>query len=142
VAIRDWPVLKLLIVGLAASFCVAVAGITVIAVVAIALEDDEVTEPSAGNNAVFEELIEVSATDNEFSTDQLIAPADTVVAVILHNEGDNPHNLAIPDEDVGMPVADGGDLAITALDLPAGDYKYICEVHPSMQGTLTVEPPD
>jgi plastocyanin len=41
-----------------------------------------------------------------------------------------------------MPVADGGDLAITALDLPAGDYKYICEVHPSMQGTLTVEPPD
>ena len=137
--IRDWPVLKLVIVGVVACVCLAVVGTTLVAVIAIALEDDEVTSPSAGNNAVFQELIEVTATDNEFSADELTASANRVVAVILRNEGGNPHNLAVPDENVGMPVVDGGNSAITTFDLPPGEYEYLCEVHPSMRGTLTVE---
>lgn len=138
-ALRDWPFPKLLFLGLAACFCVAMLGITVIAVVAVALEDDDVTAPSAGSNAVFEELIEVTATDNEFSTDDLQAPSGRVVAIILTNEGNSPHNLAIPDENVGMEVIGGDQKALTTFDLPAGEYEYLCELHPSMRGILTVE---
>ena len=110
-----------------------------IAVVAVALEDEDVTAPSAGSNAVFEELIEVTARDNEFSTEDLQAPSGRVVAIVLTNEGNSPHNLAIPAQGIGMEVIGGDQKALTTFDLPAGQYEYLSEVHPSMRGILTVE---
>ena len=84
--------------------------------------------------------LEIVATDNEFSTDELRAAAGEIT-VTLVNEGSNLHNFAIPDEDVAMDLIDGGDTGSVTFTLSEpGEYDYRCDVHPTeMQGTLVVE---
>jgi plastocyanin len=70
----------------------------------------------------------------------LRAPADQEVTVELTNNGSALHNWVIPDEDVTMDLVSGGESGTTTFTLSAGEYEYVCEVHPQeMVGVLLVE---
>lgn len=81
-----------------------------------------------------------------FDTKALSAPADTPIAVDFTNADLTViHNFAIkggkPDgtDWFGLPFAPaGGHEVYQAPPLKAGSYEFFCQIHPNMQGTLTV----
>ena len=99
------------------------------------------TPPSPGP----ETGITLSAEGVAFNTNQFTLPADG--ATVHFENGDTvPHNIAIYQDDSTNQelfkgeVIDGGesiDYEIGALD--PGEYYFQCDVHPAMNGTVTVE---
>jgi hypothetical protein len=84
--------------------------------------------------------LRIVATDNEFDTSELTAPAGQEATIELVNEGSSLHNWAIPGEDVATELIPGGEATTATFNLPAGEYDYLCEVHPDdMTGTLIVQ---
>lgn len=84
--------------------------------------------------------LEIVATDNEFSTSELSAPAGQEATLELINEGNSLHNWAIPDQDITTELIPGGETSTVTFTLEPGEYDYLCEVHPQqMSGTLIVE---
>ncbi|MPZ22695.1 MAG: cytochrome c oxidase subunit II [Dehalococcoidia bacterium] len=82
----------------------------------------------------------ITSTDNEFNTDEMRAPADQDVTVELSNQGVAAHNWALTGEEVATGLITGGEMAAVTFNLPAGEYEFLCDVHPTeMQGTLIVE---
>jgi plastocyanin len=72
-------------------------------------------------------------------------PADTPFVIVFENQDAGiPHNVAISDAS-GAEVFKGEifngvetrEYQVPAL--PAGEYTFICTVHPNMTGTLTAE---
>lgn len=99
-------------------------------------EGEETPEDEGGSG----EQLEITATDNEYSTQELTAAAGEI-SVELTNDGDTLHNFAIPDEDVAAELISGGESTTVTFTIEeAGEYDYRCDVHPEeMQGTLVVE---
>jgi plastocyanin len=109
--------------------------------------------PSAGASGGTGETLTVTAAVGAatagFDPKTLEAAADTPFTLVFDNQDNQtPHNLVLKNPD-GSKVAISGDTAfftgpgertheVPALD--AGDYQYVCEVHPTtMVGTLTVK---
>jgi mono/diheme cytochrome c family protein/plastocyanin len=101
--------------------------------------------PSADPNAT---TLEVTATGIAFVEKELTAPADE--AFNIHFVNEDPagviHDIDIRDSGgqtlQDQPTIDGGEETTYAYTpLAAGDYVYICSIHPipAMTGTLTVE---
>ncbi|MGW0469281.1 cupredoxin domain-containing protein [Streptomyces sp. NPDC003027] len=70
-------------------------------------------------------------------------PADLTVApgvkVFVVNEDSAPHTVTAEDAtafDTG--TIEGGQTATFTAPPTAGTYRYLCDIHPSMTGTLTV----
>jgi cytochrome c oxidase subunit 2 len=91
------------------------------------------------------EVVELTANNLAFSTDELRAAADTAFTLRFTNQEAIPHNVVILDandqevartEDLTGPDATG-EAAVPAL--PAGEYTFYCTFHPTMVGTLIVE---
>ena len=88
----------------------------------------------------------VSALNLTFSPAELQAPADTPFQIEFDNQDPSiPHNVAIHEGGPTGPELWQGEIfpgpAKKVYDvppLPAGTYGFICTVHPSMTGTLTV----
>ena len=91
--------------------------------------------------------VHISAHDIAFEQTQLSAPAGTPFKIDFDNEdGGVPHNVAIrKDSATGQEVFKGEIFdgpAKRIYDVPAlaaGTYTFVCTVHPSMTGTLTVK---
>jgi plastocyanin len=90
----------------------------------------------------------VTATGIAFVEKELTAPADE--AFNIHFVNEDPagviHDIDIRDSGgqtlQDQPTIDGGEETTYAYTpLAAGDYVYICSIHPipAMTGTLTVE---
>ncbi len=87
--------------------------------------------------------VTLAARGIRFVAEVLIAPAGRPFTVAFDNRDNVPHNLEI--RDATGKVLFRGDLVtgptVTLYDvpaLPAGQYPFICTVHPAMSGTLTV----
>jgi mono/diheme cytochrome c family protein/plastocyanin len=89
------------------------------------------------------------AATGGFDPTTLEAPADKAFTLTFDNQDDQaPHNVVIQDTG-GTKVQMAGDTSpftgpsqrsYSVSGLKAGDYKFICEVHPTtMTGTLTVK---
>ena len=82
----------------------------------------------AGNQLVFEPA-------------RLVAPAGRQLLLTLRNTSAEPHNLVVL-EPVGVAtrsiVAAGQADAIAFEAPPAGSYRFVCSIHPGMEGTLEV----
>ena len=124
--------------------------------------EDGDDRPTAGRTATLEETpgdatgdgvssqLELTAKDTLWDTDELEAPADQDLTIVLHNEdGGIAHDFDIytMEEGEAEDVAFDGALfkgigteTFTVPALEAGTYQFICSVHPAtMVGTLIVE---
>jgi plastocyanin len=91
-----------------------------------------------------------SAATAGFDPNKLDGPADTPFTVVFDNQDTttSPHNWVLKDPS-GTKVEIGGDTSFFSGPakrdyqipaLAAGDYSFLCEVHPSvMTGTLTIK---
>ncbi len=71
------------------------------------------------------------------------APANTQVQLTFRNDSDSqPHNLVFQ-EGITAKTADlvaaGASETLEFTTPGAGDYKFVCTIHPGMEGTLTVK---
>ena len=96
------------------------------------------SSPAAG-------AIDISANNLKYSTDKLTATAGAVTIVFDNQESGVPHNIHVfkgkssSGDSAGQTDIESGPKKQTLkLDLTAGTYYYQCDVHPNMNGTLTV----
>jgi plastocyanin len=98
------------------------------------------TAPSGGGTA-----ITVKALNIAFDPTELTAPAGQAFTLNFDNEDAGiPHNIQIMDPSGGSAfkgeIFSGvGTKAYNVPALTAGAYKFVCDVHPNMTGTLTVK---
>jgi cytochrome c oxidase subunit II len=91
--------------------------------------------------------LQIAAQNIAFDTAALSAPADTPFKIDFDNRDPSiPHNVAIHEGSPAGPEVFKGEVfpgpAKKTYDvpaLPAGTYGFVCSVHPTMTGTLTVE---
>jgi plastocyanin len=87
--------------------------------------------------------IHVQASGLKFDTDCLAAPADTPFTIVFDNQDPDQHNVAIYDGSTNLfrGAIFGGPKTETysVPALPAGTYKFQCDVHTFMNGTFKVE---
>jgi plastocyanin len=89
---------------------------------------------------------EMSANQLEFSTDCIEATAGSAFTISFTNEEAAPHNIAIYTDDSKSEILFEGEIVsgpdgtaeyeVPALD--AGEYYFDCQVHPEMNGTVTI----
>jgi plastocyanin/quinol monooxygenase YgiN len=96
----------------------------------------------------------IDLQDNKFSATELTAPANTETVINLVNQGKAIHNMHVAssgDFEAAICQTNGdapcsnpsqiraGQQGTITLNLPAGEYKFRCDFHPTeMTGTLTV----
>jgi plastocyanin len=79
----------------------------------------------------------------EFDPATVTADAGTTLQITFENRAAGvPHNLTF-DDPIGQATATTVEAgASETLEFPApepGDYRYLCTLHPGMEGTLTIE---
>jgi plastocyanin len=87
----------------------------------------------------------LSAQNISFDKAEITAPPQQNFTIEFHNnDAGIPHNVEIKDASGASrfqgEIFNGPDTrqyAVPALD--AGDYTFVCTVHPNMTGTLSVE---
>jgi len=85
----------------------------------------------------------VHAKGLAFDETELQVPAGTAFSLAFVNEDGDLHNIAIRTEADGKgdllfrfdPVA-SKTIVVTAGPIPKGNYFFLCEIHPSMHGTV------
>jgi mono/diheme cytochrome c family protein/plastocyanin len=92
-------------------------------------------------------VLEITAQGIAFDKSSLEAPANQAFQIkFTNNDAGVPHNVAIHKDSPGgqelfkgeiFPGTDVRTYDVPAL--PAGTYAFVCSVHPSMTGTLTVK---
>jgi cytochrome c oxidase subunit 2 len=92
-----------------------------------------------------EVTIEIKAENIQFDIDEFEVPADTAFCIAFENLEAVPHNVAIYDGGEalfqGQILNEAGSVTYEVPALPAGDYRFICDVHPqAMVGDVTVTP--
>ena len=97
--------------------------------------DASAAPPAAGDG------VTIVAKDIAFTPTEVTIPADEATTIVLDNQENVPHNIAIKDA-AGTTVYKGEIVTQTTVDnavpaLAAGTYTFWCEVHPNMTGTLT-----
>jgi plastocyanin len=78
---------------------------------------------------------DITAVDFAFSPNTFeVASGETITVA---NADSTDHTFTVTDTDVDVALAPGATEE-TTIDLDAGDYDFVCKIHPDMTGTLTV----
>ena len=127
-------------------FVVATYPIVIGAVLAmIGLSDGHATEPGGHGEPAAPAAGTVSAEGVQFDTSEITLTAGEEEEITFNNADTVEHNIAIYEEEGGKELF-GGEIipggqettyAVPALD--KGEYYFQCDVHPAMNGTVTVE---
>jgi plastocyanin len=99
-----------------------------------------------GTVAVVDGNVDLSANNLEFDASVIEAPAGEEFTITFTNMEAQPHNVAVDTEEGGDEIVTGevitGPDATTTITVPAlepGEYYFLCDVHPEMNGTIVVE---
>lgn len=99
-----------------------------------------------GTVAVVDGNVDLSADNLEFDASVIEAPAGEEFTITFTNLEAQPHNVVIQVEEGGEKIASTeiltGPDATEVLTVPAlepGEYYFLCEVHPDMNGVIVVE---
>ncbi len=96
--------------------------------------------PAAGDCDL---TVEIKANNTQFDIDEFEVPAETAFCIAFENQENIPHNVAIYDGGEALFTGDilneAGEIIYSVPPLPAGEYSFICDVHPqAMMGDATV----
>jgi plastocyanin len=97
---------------------------------------------AAPSGAAGGEAVAISASGIKFEQTEVSAPAGAAFTIDFDNKEAVPHNVEIKDAS-GAAVFKGDVVTgpvVTTYNVPAlaaGDYQFVCSVHPNMTGTLT-----
>jgi plastocyanin len=101
---------------------------------------------AGGTVAVVDGNVDLSADDLQFDANVIQAPAGEEFTITFTNLESQPHNVAVDTEEGGDEIVTGevitGPDATTTITVPAldpGEYFFVCDVHPDMNGTIVVE---
>lgn len=90
--------------------------------------------------------VDIFADDLAFDVDTIEAPAGEAFTITLNNLELMAHNVSVYTEQGGDAIVVGdfanneGDTVETEVPaLEPGEYYFLCDVHPDMDGTLVVE---
>jgi len=93
-------------------------------------------------------VVQLTAANLAFDASCISVAADTAFSIRLANNDSEPHNVAIYDtpdkvnEYLRGDIINRGETWDSAVDpLLAGEYYFLCTVHPVMNGPLFVESP-
>lgn len=93
------------------------------------------------------DLVEITVgtdTDTEllFDPAEVTVPAGALVRLTFVNQSTVPHNLTFEDP-INVATAEsiepGAEETIEFVAPEAGEYTFVCTLHPGMEGTLVVE---
>jgi len=98
-----------------------------------------------GTVEVVDGAVEITAADLAFDATTIVAAAGEAFTITLVNDDSVPHNISVYLEEGGDSVVQGdvieGGTTVT-VEVPAleaGEYHFVCDLHPEMNGTLVVE---
>jgi len=78
---------------------------------------------------------DLTAVNTAFDpTDLEVASGDSI---IVQNDDGFDHTFTVEDTDIDEALAGGSTVDVT-IDLDSGEYGFVCTIHSSMTGTLTV----
>jgi plastocyanin len=78
----------------------------------------------------------------KFEPNNVTAPANSTVKLTFNNVSTQPHNLHFQqgiDAKTAESVAPGTSETIDVKTPAPGNYEFVCTIHPTMKGTLTVK---
>lgn len=95
--------------------------------------------------AVVDGVVELSAADLAFDASVIQPPAGEPFTIRFTNNDTAPHNLAIDAQEGGDEIVTGdiisqgqtAEIQVPALD--PGEYFFVCDLHPDMNGTIVVD---
>ena len=102
-------------------------------------------DAGGGTVAVVDGVVELSAADLEFDASVIQAPAGEAFTIRFTNDDTAPHNVAVYTEEGGDeiansdPINQGETLEVEVPAQDAGEYFFVCDIHPDMNGTIVVE---
>jgi plastocyanin len=124
----------------------AVALLTLIAACSPSAEGTAGEGTGGGTIAVTNGNVDLSADDLAFDASTIEAPAGEAFTITFTNLESQPHNVAVLTEEGGDEIVRGevitGPDAEDVVEVPAlepGEYYFLCDVHPDMNGTIVVE---
>jgi plastocyanin len=113
-------------------------------------DDTASAAPSDDNSAggtvsVVDGGVDISADDLAFDASVIQATAGEAFTVTFTNNEAVPHNFSVYTEEGGDAIAQGDvinegetdEVEIEALE--PGEYYFVCDLHPEMNGTIVVE---
>jgi plastocyanin len=98
-----------------------------------------------GTVAVTDGVVELSAADLVFDANVIQAPAGEAFTISFTNNDTAPHNVSVYTEEGGEVIVEGEVIdpgASTEVQVPAleaGEYFFVCDIHPDMTGSVVVE---
>jgi plastocyanin len=98
-----------------------------------------------GTVEVVDGNVEITAADLAFDATTIVAPAGEAFTITLVNNDSAPHNISVYVEEGGDSIVqgdviDGGaEVTVEVPALDAGEYFFVCDLHPDMNGTVVVE---
>ena len=98
-----------------------------------------------GTAEVTDGVVEITADDLAFNATTIVAPAGEAFTIRLVNNDSAPHNISVYVEEGGDPVVQGDTInggetvEVEVPALEAGEYFFVCDLHPNMNGTVVVE---
>jgi len=105
-------------------------------------EGSDTTEASGGCRTADAGGLTLVAEDLEWDADCLQATAGPIVIVIENDDDGVNHNVHLTDAP-GSPATEleaGPVRQELEVTIDAGEYEYVCDLHPNMVGTLRVTP--
>ncbi len=124
------------------------------ALAACSAGDGDASEPAAesagagdggsGTATVTDGAVEITAENLEFSANTIEATAGEPFTITLVNNDTAPHNISIYAEEGGEVIVEGavinqGETVEVQVDaLAAGEYYFLCDIHPEMNGAVVV----